>query len=695
MVTDLSGLAKIVRGLARSDDQRFKFGHTRLQTFNLLSECFDRLLDRVRALGHPVRMEFAVRLFFLDQPSGNADHRRPLRRYVLNDDGARANIHPISYIYGSQHGGARAHDDMVAQGRVALTPGQLGAAQRDAVIQHHIIADDRRLPDHRAHAMVNEQPPADDGAGMNLNPRQPPRQLRDEPRCAQPSPNPQAVGQPVRHDGMHPGIEQQHLRARTRRRVAGKNGVDIVFKTFEHGSNQPQTLAKSKFITPSKPSSLDIQRARMTILTASKAKPLAGAIKVPGDKSISHRAVMFGALAEGITRIEGLLEGEDVMATAAAMAAMGATITKKGEQWIVEGVGGKGLKTPGNILDLGNSGTSARLLAGIIAGYPVTATMTGDDSLKKRPMKRVMDPLAHMGATFESNDGKMPLVIHGGHLRGFHYDMPVASAQVKSAVLLAGLRAHGVTSVTEPKPSRDHTERMLLAFGGVCNVYDDRIAVDGEQTLTAPADVIRVPGDPSSAAFPVVAALLIPGSDIVVENVGMNPTRIGLITTLRDMGGDIEILNERKIGGEPVADLRVKHSPLKGITVPVDRVPSMVDEFPVLFVAASCASGEFYAEGLEELRVKESDRLKVMAANLAACGVELEEGEASLRIFGKGTPPKGGVTVPVHLDHRIAMSHLVLGCVAQESVAIDDAGAIKTSFPGFVELMNGLGAHIA
>lgn len=431
-------------------------------------------------------------------------------------------------------------------------------------------------------------------------------------------------------------------------------------------------------------------------LKSFKASPLTGTIKVPGDKSISHRAVMFGALAEGTTRIEGLLEGEDVLATAAAMTAMGAKVEKKDKQWIVQGVGTLGLRTPDKILDLGNSGTSARLIAGIISGYPITATMTGDASLQKRPMKRVMDPLSHMGAKFESNDGgRMPLVIHGGNLKGFHYDMPVASAQVKSAVLLAGLRAHGVTSVTEPKPSRDHTERMLLAFGGVCNVYEDRIAVDGEQTLVAPADIIHVPGDPSSAAFPIVAALITPGSDITIENVGMNPTRTGLIDTLRDMGGDIQIINERKIGGEPIADLRVKHSALKGITVPVDRVPSMVDEFPVLFVAASCATGEFFADGLEELRVKESDRLKVMAANLAACGVELEEGDASLRIFGKGEPPKGGVTVPVHLDHRIAMSHLVLGCAARNPVTIDDAEAIATSFPGFVTMMNALGTKIA
>lgn len=433
----------------------------------------------------------------------------------------------------------------------------------------------------------------------------------------------------------------------------------------------------------------------MKTLRSSKAKPLTGTIRVPGDKSISHRAVMFGALAEGITTIEGLLEGEDVLATAAAMRAMGAKIGKNGKQWVVEGVGAKGLKTPDEILDLGNSGTSARLITGIISGHPITATLTGDASLQKRPMKRVMDPLAAMGAKFESNDGKMPLKIHGGHLKGHHYDMPVASAQVKSAILLAGLRAHGVTSVTEPKPTRDHTERMLAAFGGVCNVYPDRIAVDGEQTLTAPKDIIQVPGDPSSAAFPVVAALLIPGSDIIVENVGLNPTRTGLYDTLRDMCGDITFINERKIGGEPVADLHVRYSKLKGVTVPMDRVPSMVDEFPILFVAAACADGETFADGLEELRVKESDRLKVMAENLAVCGVKLDEGKESLRIFGNGTPPLGGGVMPVHLDHRIAMSFLILGAVARDAIAIDDAEAIATSFPGFVSMMNNLGTNIS
>lgn len=432
----------------------------------------------------------------------------------------------------------------------------------------------------------------------------------------------------------------------------------------------------------------------MKPLTSQQSLPLKGAAHVPGDKSISHRAVMFGALAQGQTRIEGLLEGEDVLSTAAAMRAMGAKIAKHGNQWVVDGVGSNGLYTPGETLDLGNSGTSARLISGIIAGYPITAIMTGDASLTKRPMKRVMDPLAAMGAKFESHDGRMPMTIHGGHLKAIHYDMPVASAQVKSAILLAGLRASGTTSVKEPKPSRDHTERMLAAFGGICKTIGDRIEVPGGQILTAPKDVIHVPGDPSSAAFPVVAALITPDSDITVTNVGMNPTRTGLFETLRDMGGDITFINERKIGGEPVADIRVRYSKLKGVTVPESRVPSMVDEFPVLFVAASCATGETFASGLDELRVKESDRLKTMADNLTACGVKLAEGENDLRIFGNGTPPSGGATITTHLDHRIAMSFLVLGMVSAAPVTIDDGAAIATSFPVFTSLMNELGANI-
>ncbi|MBU6234221.1 MAG: 3-phosphoshikimate 1-carboxyvinyltransferase [Alphaproteobacteria bacterium] len=433
----------------------------------------------------------------------------------------------------------------------------------------------------------------------------------------------------------------------------------------------------------------------MTTLTSAKASPLKGTIKVPGDKSMSHRAVMFGALAEGTTTVTGLLEGEDVLSTAAAMRAMGATVNKQGDTWTITGVGTKGLSQPAETLDLGNSGTSARLITGIIAGYPIKATMTGDASLTKRPMKRVMDPLTQMGASFQSNDGKMPMTVQGSAaLQAMHYDMPVASAQVKSAVILAGLNAQGTTSVREPKPSRDHTERMLGAFGVSCTTDGNVVSIKGGQRLKAPANTVVVPGDPSSAAFAIVAALLIEGSEIIIENVGLNPTRTGLFDTLRDMGGHLEIINRRDVGGEPVGDLRVKHSSLKGTTVPVSRVPSMIDEFPVLFVAAACADGETFCDSLDELRVKESDRLKTMAENLTACGVKCEEGEMSLRIFGNGTPPKGGATVKTHLDHRIAMAHLVLGAVSQQPVSIDDAAAIATSFPGFVALMNNLGTRM-
>jgi 3-phosphoshikimate 1-carboxyvinyltransferase len=405
---------------------------------------------------------------------------------------------------------------------------------------------------------------------------------------------------------------------------------------------------------------------------------------------------MFGALAQGTTRVEGLLEGEDVLCTASAMRAMGATVTKENETWVVTGVGAKGLQQPTQTLDLGNSGTSARLISGIIAGYNIAATLTGDASLTKRPMKRVMDPLSQMGASFKAQDGgRMPMTITGSNaLQAIHYDMPVASAQVKSAVLLAGLNATGTTTVIEPKPSRDHTERMLKAFGVTCTTDGMEVSIEGGQKLTAPPETIMVPGDPSSAAFPVVAALLIEGSDIVIENVGLNPTRTGLFDTLIEMGGQIEFMNSRDIGGEPVADLRVRHSKLKGVTVPLSRVPSMIDEFPILFIAASCADGETFADGLDELRVKESDRLKTMAENLAACGVKLEEGEMSLHIFGNGQAPIGGVEIKTHLDHRIAMAHLVLGAVSQKPVTIDDAAAIATSFPSFVELMNGLGMKI-
>lgn len=434
----------------------------------------------------------------------------------------------------------------------------------------------------------------------------------------------------------------------------------------------------------------------MQTLASSSVSRLSGTVTVPGDKSMSHRAVMFGALASGHTRITGLLEGEDVMSTAAAMRAMGATIMRDDTgMWHVTGVGARGLQAPAHTLDMGNSGTSARLLSGIVAGYDIQVSMTGDASLQKRPMKRVIEPLSQMGARFDAAEGgRMPLVIHGGHLQGIDYDVPVASAQVKSAILLAGLKANGTTRVREPVQSRDHTERMLAAFGGQCTVgADGWMSVQGGQMLTAPADVIAIPGDPSSAAFLIVAALLVPDSHVLIQNVGLNPTRTGLIDTLIEMGGDITFENRRAVGGEDVADVRVKASRLRGVVVPEARVPSMVDEFPILFVAASCADGETYATGLEELRVKESDRLAMMAKFLTLNGVALEEGPSSLRIFGGGTPPKGGALVETHLDHRIAMSFLVLGCVTAAPVTIDDAGAMATSFPDFVGLMRTLGAQ--
>ncbi|HEY8964652.1 MAG TPA: 3-phosphoshikimate 1-carboxyvinyltransferase [Alphaproteobacteria bacterium] len=435
----------------------------------------------------------------------------------------------------------------------------------------------------------------------------------------------------------------------------------------------------------------------MTALASSSASSLSGTMTVPGDKSISHRAVMFGAMAAGTTQITGLLEGEDVLSTAAAMREMGAHVEKQANgSWIVEGVGDSGLKTPGRDLDLGNSGTSARLIAGIISGYGITATLIGDPSLQRRPMKRVMDPLAKMGAKFTSQEGgRLPLTIQGRDpLIPIDYEMPVASAQVKSAIILAALRAAGTSRIREIAPSRDHTERMLAAFGGHIAQQDDLLVIQGGQKLTAPRDAIVVPGDPSSAAFAAVAALIIPGSEITIQNVGLNPTRAGIYDTLRDMGGDIEVLNKRVIGGEPAGDLRVRSSALRGVHVPEDRVPSMIDEFPILSVAASFAHGATHMTGLEELRVKESDRLRAIAAGLEACGVRVAEGESELTVLGDGKPPRGGGKIETHLDHRIAMSFLVMGAASRMHVEIDDDSAIATSFPGFVSLMNNLGTQI-
>jgi 3-phosphoshikimate 1-carboxyvinyltransferase len=429
--------------------------------------------------------------------------------------------------------------------------------------------------------------------------------------------------------------------------------------------------------------------------------PLAGDVTVPGDKSISHRSLMLGALAVGETRINGLLEGEDVLATAAAMRAMGAQIERRDTgEWRVHGVGVGGLLQPAGALDMGNSGTSTRLLMGLVASHPITATFTGDASLSGRPMGRVIAPLSQMGAQISATPGPgrqtLPLTLTGVcPAIALRYTLPVASAQVKSAILLAGLNTPGETTVIEPIPTRDHSERMLAGFGAALRVEQSPqgriITLSGEAELKPQA--ITVPGDPSSAAFPMVAALIVPGSDIIIRNVGINPTRAGLITVLQAMGGDIALLNERSVGGEPVADLHVRHSPLTGIDVPPEGAPSMIDEYPILFVAAAFAHGRTTMRGLEELRVKESDRISVMAHGLTACGIACEEREDGLIVNGRsGDPAPGGATIAAHLDHRIAMSFAVLGLNARQPVTVDDARPIATSFPAFVAMLEQLGA---
>jgi 3-phosphoshikimate 1-carboxyvinyltransferase len=425
----------------------------------------------------------------------------------------------------------------------------------------------------------------------------------------------------------------------------------------------------------------------------SAAGPLAGTVHVPGDKSISHRALMLSALAVGESVIEGLLEGEDVLATAAAMRAMGADVEKRGATWHVHGVGVGGLLQPRTALEMGNSGTSTRLLMGLVASHPITATFTGDASLSKRPMGRVIDPLSKMGADFTSSPGgRLPLTMRGlCPAVPIEYRLPVASAQVKSAILLAGLNTPGITRVIEPVPTRDHSERMLAGFGAELTRDGDVISIRGEAELRPQS--ITVPGDPSSAAFPTVAALLVPGSHVTIENVGMNATRSGIYTVLRAMGGDITLTNERIVGGEPVADLIVRHSSLSGIETDPAIVPSMVDEFPILFVAAALAKGKSIFRGLEELRVKESDRISVMATGLRAIGVSVEELPDGLMIEGRdGAPFPGGATVEAHLDHRIAMSFAIAGLVSATPITIDDMRAVATSFPTFESMLTGLGA---
>lgn len=430
--------------------------------------------------------------------------------------------------------------------------------------------------------------------------------------------------------------------------------------------------------------------------TAHTSGPVTGNVTVPGDKSLSHRALMFGALAVGQTIINGLLEGEDVLATAAALRGMGAQISKIGPgRWQVQGVGVGGLREPSQVIDLGNSGTSARLLTGLLASHPMTTFVTGDASLVKRPMARVVDPLSRMGAQFVTRSGgRLPMTVIGSdELMPITYEVPVPSAQVKSAILLAALNTAGETTVIERTATRDHTENMLRHFGATLSVMPadgggEAITLTGRPELAGRP--VEIPGDISSAAFPIVAALIRPGSDIVIERVGLNPRRSGLIDTLIEMGASIERLNARTEAGEPVADLRVRASKLTGIIVPPERAASMIDEYPVLAMAASCAEGRTEMLGVGELRVKESDRLAQVADGLAACGAHVEAGADWLIVAGNGAPPAGGTTVTTALDHRIAMSFLVLGLATDRPVTIDDTRPIDTSFPGFLDLMNGL-----
>ena len=428
--------------------------------------------------------------------------------------------------------------------------------------------------------------------------------------------------------------------------------------------------------------------------------PLSGRIRVPGDKSISHRALMFGALAIGETRITGLLEGEDVLRTAEAMRALGAEVMHDADgTWRVAGRGIGGLIEPADVLDIGNSGTAARLLCGILASHPIFSVMTGDASVRRRPMRRVIDPLSACGARFTAREGgRLPLAIVGPReALPLEYRVPVPSAQVKSACLLAGLNAPGITRVVEPEATRDHTENMLRHFGARIEVEEagrERIiTLHGQPELRA-ADVV-VPGDPSSAAFLAAAALLVPGSQLTIERVGLNETRCGLFATLDEMGADICVENRRVQGGEPVGDLVVTHGKLRGVDVPWERAPTMIDEYPMLAVIAAHAMGTTRMRGLKELRVKESDRIAATVALLAANGARVEVDGDDMIVHGDGKSLEGGGMVTTDLDHRIAMAALVLGVATKEPVTIDDGSVIDTSFPGFVALMNRAGGALA
>jgi 3-phosphoshikimate 1-carboxyvinyltransferase len=436
-------------------------------------------------------------------------------------------------------------------------------------------------------------------------------------------------------------------------------------------------------------------------LSARASPPLKGRVRVPGDKSISHRALIFAALAVGETHISGLLEGEDVLRTASAVRALGASVERIGEgRWRVHGVGIAGFAAPKMPLDLGNSGTACRLLLGAVAGAPITASFDGDASLRSRPMRRVLDPLERMGARLVSaaDGGRLPLTLRGAlDPIPIVYEPPVASAQLKSAVLLAGLAAPGETTVIEPEATRDHTERMLRHFGAEVRIEPigergRRITLKGQPELTP--QPVAIPADPSSGAFPLVAALIVPGSELVLEAVMMNPLRTGLLATLSEMGADIEVLDRRSEGGEEVADLRVRAGALRGVDVPPRRAPSMIDEYPVLAVAAAFAEGTTRMRGLAELRVKESDRLAATAAGLLANGVEVLIEADDLIVHGKGSAPGGG-RITTHMDHRIAMAFLVMGLASKKPVAVDDTAFIATSFPDFLGLMRRLGAEFS
>jgi len=428
--------------------------------------------------------------------------------------------------------------------------------------------------------------------------------------------------------------------------------------------------------------------------------PLSGEADLPGDKSISHRALIFGALAVGETRIDGLLEGGDVLATARALCGFGVDVAREDDgAWRIWGVGVGGFQEPVCPLNLGNAGTAVRLLMGAAAQHPFISFFTGDESLNARPMGRVADPLTQMGARIQARSGcRLPMALTGStELLPIRYTLPVASAQVKSAILLAGLAVPGETIIVEPAPSRDHSERMLRHFGAEVRVSDDAsegrtVTLSGQPELMARA--MSVPGDISSAAFPLAAALIVPGSDVLLKNVGINPLRSGLLDCVRDMGATVELRDAREVSGEPVADIAVRASKLHGIDVPATRAPSMIDEYPILAVLAACADGPSRLSGLGELRHKESDRFAAIVAGLNAAGAAVDAEADDILIAGSGAPPPGGAEIASCLDHRIAMAFLVLGMACKDGMAIDDGAPIATSFPGFIELMNGLGGQI-